>query len=246
MGWIRETGKKSGRPANHLLSRVSESDFRLLGSYIDVVDLKSGHIIYSPGDAAKFTHFPCGPALVSFVVALEDGSEVDVALIGNEGAAGGIVSGGRLPVFSRLVIRLGGEFARLPTSTLIAAKRRSATLTDLLSRYGDTLLAQAFQATACNAVHSIEQRAAKWILDISERTGQSVVSLTHDELAALLGIGRSYASRVIQSFKAHDILETRRGAFVIKDRAGLESRSCRCDVLVAQHRLELLGLAAKS
>jgi len=240
-----EPGRNSERPANQLLRQLSDNDFKLLASHIDVVELTSGHIICNPGDIVETMIFPCGPALISFVVALEDGSDVDVALVGDEGAAGGIVGSAGLPIFFRLVIRFGGVFARVPITALADARRRSTTLADLFTRYGDALLAQAFQAIACNAVHSIEQRAAKWILGISAHVEQPVVSFTHDELAALLGIGRSYASRVIQSFKARGLLETRRGALLIKDRAGLEARSCRCDLAVTQHRSELLGLPAR-
>jgi CRP-like cAMP-binding protein len=64
------------------------------------------------------------------------------------------------------------------------------------------MLAQVFQSTACNAIHSIEQRTAKWILSARERTGDDLVPLTHEQLSTMLGVGRSYASRVIQTFKA--------------------------------------------
>ena len=74
------------------------------------------------------------------------------------------------------------------------------------------MLAQVFQSTACNAIHSIEQRTAKWIISAMERTdGDNTVPLTHEQLATLLGVGRSYTSRVIQAFKAEGVLETRRG-----------------------------------
>ena len=72
----------------------------------------------------------------------------------------------------------------------------------MFARYADCMLAQIFQSTACNAIHSIEQRTAKWILSAMERTGgDNTVPLTHEQLATLLGVGRSYTSRVIQAFQ---------------------------------------------
>ena len=101
---------------------------------------------------------------------------------------------------------------------LEAAKLKSLTLRSVFARYADCMLAQIFQSTACNAIHSIEQRAAKWIVSAIERTdNDATVPLTHEQLATLLGVGRSYTSRVIQSFKAEGTLETRRGSILVRN-----------------------------
>jgi CRP-like cAMP-binding protein len=103
------------------------------------------------------------------------------------------------------------------------------------------LLAQIFQSTACNAIHSIEQRTAKWIVSTIERTGgEETVPLTHEQLATLLGVGRSYASRVIQTFKAEGILETRRGSILVHNREALQARACLCNESVKSHFEEVL------
>jgi CRP-like cAMP-binding protein len=103
------------------------------------------------------------------------------------------------------------------------------------------MLAQVFQSTACNAIHSIEQRTAKWIISAMERTdGEEVVPLTHEQLSTLLGVGRSYTSRVIQTFKAEGILETRRGSILVRNPDGLRVRSCLCNEAVRTHFEEVL------
>jgi CRP-like cAMP-binding protein len=103
------------------------------------------------------------------------------------------------------------------------------------------MLAQMFQSTACNAIHSIEQRTAKWIVSAMERTeGADSVPLTHEQLATLLGVGRSYASRVIQTFKTEGVLETRRGAIVVRNRGALQLRACLCNEAVKTHFEEVL------
>jgi DNA-binding transcriptional regulator YhcF (GntR family) len=103
------------------------------------------------------------------------------------------------------------------------------------------MMAQMFQSTACNAVHSIEQRTAKWIVSAMERTdGDGVVPLTHEQLATLLGVGRSYASRVIQTFKAENIIETRRGSIMVRNFDALKQRSCLCNEAVKTHFEEVL------
>jgi CRP-like cAMP-binding protein len=103
------------------------------------------------------------------------------------------------------------------------------------------MLAQIFQSTACNAIHSIEQRTAKWIISAMERTdGDNIVPLTHEQLATLLGVGRSYTSRVIQTFKAEGILETRRGSILVRNPDALKIRACLCDESVKNHFEEVL------
>jgi hypothetical protein len=159
------------------------------------------------------------------ITRVHSGPEPQFESIGREGAAGGIVSHGSLPAFSRITVRFAGPFARLPVARLEAAKARSRTLAGLFARYADCLLAQILQSTACNATHSIEQRAAKWIIAAAERTGPERVPLTHEQLGMLLGVGRSYASRVVQKFKAARLVETRRKAFLVKNAEGLRGQS---------------------
>ncbi|MBA2397870.1 MAG: Crp/Fnr family transcriptional regulator [Bradyrhizobium sp.] len=229
------------RPFNNLLRRLNNADFALIAPHLAEVDADAGDVLYSPGDDVAIVHFPCGPSLVSFLVANEDGRDVETILIGREGAVGGIVSQGFLPAYTRIMVKFAGPFVRLPISKLDAAKKQSASLSNTFARYADCMLAQIFQSTACNAIHSIEQRTAKWIISAMERTeGDDVVPLTHEQLATLLGVGRSYTSRVIQTFKAEGILETRRGSILVRNPDALKIRSCLCNEAVKSHFEEVL------
>ncbi len=229
------------RPFNNLLRRLSASDFALIAPHLVPEEAKAGELLYNPGDHVDTVHFPCGPSLASFLVPSEDGRDVETILVGREGAVGGIVSQGHLPAYTRIMVKFGGPFARLPIGKLEAAKARSATLRNVFARYADCLLAQILQSTACNAIHSIEQRTAKWILSAMERTnGDNIVPLTHEQLAALLGVGRSYTSRVMQTFKAEGVLETRRGSILIRNREALRIRACLCNESVKNHFEEVL------
>lgn len=186
------------RPFNNLLRRLNDADFALLAPQLTREEADAGDLFYNPGDDVEIVHFPCGPSLVSYMVPNEDGRDVETILIGREGAVGGIVSQGYLPAYTRILVKFGGPFVRLSVGKLEAAKARSASLRNIFARYADCMLAQMFQATACNAIHSIEQRTAKWIISAMERAdGDDVVPLTHEQLATLLGVGRSYTSRVI-------------------------------------------------
>jgi DNA-binding transcriptional regulator YhcF (GntR family) len=232
---------QSDRPYNNLLRRLSDSDFALIAPHLAREEAGPGDLLYNPGDDVEIVHFPCGPGLASYLVANEDGRDVETILVGREGAVGGIVSQGYLPAYTRIMVKFGGPFVRLPIGKLDAAKAKSATLRNVFARYADCMLAQIFQSTACNAIHSIEQRTAKWIISAMERAeGDDVVPLTHEQLATLLGVGRSYTSRVIQTFKAEGVLETRRGSILVLNREGLRTRACLCNEAVKNHFEEVL------
>jgi DNA-binding transcriptional regulator YhcF (GntR family) len=229
------------RPFNNLLRRLNAVDYALLAPHLTRETAKPNGVLYNPGDNVQTVYFPCGPTLVSYMVPNEDGRDVETVLIGREGAVGGIVSQGFLPAYTRIIVKFGGPIARLGIAKLGAAKTSSSSLRNVFARYADCMLAQIFQSTACNAIHSIEQRTAKWIISTMERTdGDNAVPLTHEQLATLLGVGRSYTSRVIQTFKAEGILETRRGAILVKNADALRSRSCLCNEAIKNHFEEVL------
>ena len=229
------------RPYNNLLRRLNVADFALIAPYLVHDEAAPNELLYNPGDDVETVHFPCGPSLATYLVANEDGRDVETILVGREGAVGGIVSQGYLPAYTRIMVKFGGPFVRLHVGKLDAAKMKSPTLRNVFARYSDCMLAQIFQATACNAIHSIEQRTAKWIIAAMERTdGDGVVPLTHEQLATLLGVGRSYTSRVIQTFKTEGVLETRRGSILVRNRDALKLRACLCNESVKNHFEEVL------
>jgi hypothetical protein len=230
------------RPYNNLLRRLDRADFALIEPHLTQAKCEANDMLYNPGAHVETVYFPCGPCLVSYLVPNEDGRDVETILVGREGAVGGVVSQGFLPAYTRITVKFGGPIARLPVSKLEAAKTKSASLRNIFARYADCMMAQMFQSTACNAVHSIEQRTAKWIVSAMERTdGNDIVPLTHEQLATLLGVGRSYASRVIQAFKAEGIVETRRGSILVRDFEALKGRSCLCNEAVKTHFEDVLS-----
>ncbi|HEY8950309.1 MAG TPA: Crp/Fnr family transcriptional regulator [Rhizomicrobium sp.] len=218
-----------------MLRALRPADYALLHPGIEAQQRARGELLYNPGDNVEVVYFPCGPSLASYLVPNEDGQEVETILVGREGAVGGIVSRGHLPAYCRILVKYPGKFMRLRVSDLEVAKAKSHALARLFERYADCLLAQMVQSSACNAIHSIERRAAKWILSAMERTGDHLVPLTHEELAGMLGVGRSYTSRVLQTFRQEGLLETRRSAMLVKDIDALRARACRCNDAVKMH-----------
>lgn len=220
---------------NNLLRALRADDWAILGPRLEDWSAPTGTVLHQPGDTVRFAFFPRGTSLISYLVVFEDGRAIETALVGREGAVGGIVSHGRLPAYSRAEVQRGGSFFRVDLHHLEEAKTRSPTLRHLFARYADCMMAQVFQSVACNAAHSIEQRTAKWILAAVERTGTDDLALTQEQLAAMLGVGRSYLSRVIKDLRQREVVETRRGRILVRDADGLHSLACECNDSVSRH-----------
>jgi CRP-like cAMP-binding protein len=224
-----------GFTGNNLIDSLRRSDRDTLAAKLGHWSVKTGQIIYEPGDNVDYAYFPIGASMAAFRISFEDGSDVETALIGREGALGGIVSRGRLPAFARSVAQVGGDFVRISIRELETIKAENPRLGELFNRYADCLVAQIFQATACNAAHSVEQRAAKWLLSAAERSGSCAFTLTQNQLAGLLGVGRTYASRVIGRLRSEGTVSTERSRITIVDIKTLKALSCGCNACVQQH-----------
>ncbi len=163
-----------GRPAGQQSAAALEpmADYALLAPHVTLETPPAPTSCSTvPATMSRSCTSPAGPSLATFLVPNEDGRDVETILVGREGAVGGIVSEGFLPAYTRICVKFGGPFARIHVAKLDAAKMRSALLRNIFARYADCMLAQMFQSTACNAIHSIEQRTAKWIIAAKERTG---------------------------------------------------------------------------
>lgn len=228
------------RRANRLLAALSQRDFAVLEPHLELITLSRGRVLFEPGDQVDTTYFPCKRTMASLLVVTADGHEVEAATIGREGAVGGIVSEGNKPAFGRAVVQVGGEVLAIPTSYLEAAKTGSPRFGDLFSRYADALLAQMMQSVACNALHRVEERAARWLLAAHDRAGEALIHLTQESLAEMLGVQRTTVSAVTTDLAARGLIRNRRGRVEILDRRGLERAACECYAAVENHFHRLL------
>lgn len=214
---LTSTHEMSG---NLLLMMLNEEDRQKLLPHTVFYELEAEAVLQKAGDDVVHTWFPCGSALASFQRWVdEDNSAVEIALIGREGAVGGIVSNGSLPAYATAIVRNSGSFVRIKTAALEQLKLDSISLRHWFARYSDCLMAQVFQTAACNATHTITQRTAKWLLSAAERTGTDQFEMTHDQLSEMLGVGRTFVTRIIGQLRNEGIIVTRRGLFIIKTRA---------------------------
>ncbi len=220
---------------SELLNVLSQNDRQVLFDQLTEVHFTTGDLLYEPDQNVDFCYFPLGASIASYFVLTDDGSIVETLMVGREGALGGIVSAGIAPSFARANVMNGGAFYRIPLDRLERIKRSSPAVDALFTRYADCMMAQVFQSIACSAIHTIEQRAAKWLIAATERIGRNDIAMTQEQLAAMMGIGRSYASRVVQRFKLDGIVRTRRGGIEVTDAHALSRRACTCNARVKRH-----------
>lgn len=223
-----------------LLAALQAADQGLLSPHAERALLEKGEVLFEPGEDVKRIHFPCAATIVSLVVPMEDDHVVEVAMIGREGAVGGVISEGFVPAFTRAVVQNPGPCVRIPMAAIQAAKRDSPILRNLFTRYADCLLSQVLQSVACNALHTIDQRCAKWLLTTRDRVGDRPIQITHESLAEMLGVQRSYVSKVMGRLSRGRAVRAHRGSLEIIDPAALEEISCECYGRLAQQFTHVL------
>jgi CRP-like cAMP-binding protein len=128
----------------------------------------------------------------------------------------------------------------VPMTALEEAKMRSGHVRNLFCRFSDYLLSQVMQSVACNNFHTIEQRAARWLLTAQDRAGDRI-ELTQEELAGLLGVQRTTVNAAVRMLQDQGLITTRRGAIQVLDRAGLKRQACKCYGAVAEHFTGIIG-----
>jgi CRP-like cAMP-binding protein len=215
-------------------------EFSHLEGVLQRVTLDTGYVLAEPGQ--HFTHilFP-ESAIISIVNYMADGSGVEVGTVGNEGMAG-------LPAYleaeaseGRTFCQLAGVALRAPVATVIQAAHDSDGLRRLLNRYTQAYMTQVSQSAACNRLHSIEQRCARWLLMTHDRMGGGEVILLKQEfLALMLGVRRAGVTLAAGALQDAGLIRYRRGSIRVLDREGLEAASCECYAIVRRQFDRLL------
>lgn len=225
---------------NLLLATFSAEVRGLIEPYGEIVELAVGNQVQTRGRDVEWSYFPFGTTMVSLVVEMREGRSVQVASIGREGAVGGIVSCGHAPAFAEARVMVGGPALRTPMKALEEAKSRSTFVANLFCRFSDYLLAEVMQSAACNTFHSIQQRAARWLLTAQDRAGDRI-ELTQEALSDLLGVQRTTVNAVVGSLQELGLISARRGRVIVVDRAGLKRHSCECYEIVGSHFRAVIG-----
>jgi CRP-like cAMP-binding protein len=224
---IRKLNHRNVEVANHLLDAFEPSSRARMDAHIKPVGLKLGAVVCEAGGTLEHVYFPKG-AVLSLLTVLKNGSAIETANIGNEGAFGLFGAMYSRSSFNRCLVQLEGALARVPIDVVQGEFERSEHVRNLLVSYSETQLSQVQQTAACNAMHTIEQRLCRWLLMMHDRAGRAELSYTHEFLAHMLGADRKSVTLAAQAMQAASLIAYHRGTIQIADRSGLEKRVCEC------------------
>ncbi len=216
---------------NQLFGAMTEDARNRLSRFMKPVDLKLGATVCEAGGHLTHAYFPEGSVL-SLLTVLENGSEIECANIGREGAFGLFAAMFSRVSYSRCTIQLEGPLLRCEIEPLQAEFQTSVHVQNLLVSYSETLLSQVMQTVACNSLHSVEERLCRWLLMMNDRAEGETLTYTHEFLARVMGANRTSVTLAAQSLQNKGLINYRRGTMQVLDRAGLERASCECYAIV--------------
>jgi CRP-like cAMP-binding protein len=222
------------------LARVAPADAAWLDTQLEAVTLELGEMLAAADEPYRHIYFP-ETAVVSVINRMSDGGAAEVGTIGNEGMAGIASYLEAAPSRSESVVQIAGTAFRVPVATFLRGMRERPLMLRLLNRYTLAYLAQVEQTAACNRLHGIEVRCARWLLMTHDRIGQPAeFPLTQEYLAIMLGVRRSGVSVAAGSLRDAGLIRYSRGVIRVSDRDGLEHAACECYGVVRRHFDRLL------
>jgi len=215
------------RVGNRLLAALPPADLDLLVPHFRKVSLERDAVLVRSGDAIDRIYFPLA-GLIAFVMDMPSGQTVATAVVGNEGAAGILSTLGPTRSPMTAVVRVAGTALQIAPARFQAALDRSSALRGAVQILTRALMVQFQHVAACNALHSVEARLARWLLHVHDRVDSNVLPLTQETLAELLGVRRTTVTHVVCKLRASGAIRSNRRSSIEIDRPRLEAAACEC------------------
>lgn len=222
----RRSGSRTAR--NKLLAALPEGDYQRLLPVLNTIPLAFKHVLQKPGETAQHIYFP-GDGACSITRLMENGRMVEVATVGNEGFIGiNAVFGGTLTL-SGVVVKVPDGAARvMPVRSFHREMRRRGPFASVINRLAQGFVASLMQSAACHAVHSVEQRCARWLLTTGDHVSDDEFPLTQEFVAVLLGVRRPTVTLALGALQHAGLIEYGPGRVIILDRVALKDAACEC------------------
>jgi CRP-like cAMP-binding protein len=214
---------------NRLLAALPADEYLQLLPSLEVFEPPHQYVFYEPNQLITHVYFPVS-GVASLLMLGENGAAVEVGTVGNEGMVGIPVFLGQDATPSRALMQVPGAALRMPVAVFRqeVMETPGSRLEVLLQYYTHALMVQMAQSVACNRLHTVEQRAARWLLTTRDRVGGPTYPLTQEFLAQMLGVRRASVSEVASTLQEEGLLTYTRGVITILDSEGMEARACTC------------------
>jgi len=225
--------KTEPRPANKILSALPHEEYERLRPKLRDTQIKIGEILYRPEEPIDFVYF-INRGIVSWLATLEDGNTVEAGVIGLEGVAGVAVLLGAASTPNVALVQSEVDALKISSRELVEEFRRNAELNRLILHFTHLLFTQVAQTAACNRLHTLDQRLARWLLMTHDRVSGDEFTLTQEFLSRMLGVRRAGVSVAANDLRQSGLIDYHRGNIKILNRQGLEAQSCECYQIVKQ------------
>jgi CRP-like cAMP-binding protein len=219
--------------SNRFLAALPADDLALLTPHLRVGSLERGGILHDAGSDIEHVYFPHS-GMVSLVAVMQSGATVETASVGRDGVIGATAGLGSRRAFGRAIVQLPGGATRVSCSQFHAAAKQSQAIRDLLVRYNDVFISQIQQSVACNALHAMEARLCRWLLQSHDCMDGNAIPLTQEFLAQMLGVRRTTVTITARLLQSAGMISYRRGLVQVVDRSALEETACECYAVVRQ------------
>jgi CRP-like cAMP-binding protein len=222
---------------NEILCELPRNEFEIVLPKLELVRMQPRQILHDAGDTLKSAYF-CNTGLISMLAVLSDGKTVEVGLVGKEGMIGLPLIAGFRTSATRAVVQIEGTALRIDSEALVAILRQCPALEPKLQQFSQILAMQATQIAACNRLHEVEERLARWLLMSADRVGTSSLGLTQEVIGQMLGTRRSSVTVAAGILQKAGLIAYTRGDVKIVQRAKLEQVACECYRLM-RHQTEV-------
>lgn len=212
---------------NVLLGSLPKDEFARIAPALEPVILPRSTELEAPDTDIDFVYFPTS-GIASIVAIGTDGETVDTTMIGREGMTGLAVFLGTNQMPVRTIVQIPLTGFRLPTAAVRAELQRGGRLVNLLQRYTQVVMVSMAQLILCNRAHRLDQRAARWLLQVDERVDEAPFEVTQECLAEMIGVQRPSVSLAVGQFKDDRLISYARGRVTVLDREALAERACGC------------------
>ena len=230
--------------SNLFLAALPEKELALLQPFLRPVDIDQGEVLSEPGEIVSHVLF-IESGMVSLLTTMQDGSAIESATLGREAVFGALAALGAHRSNTRAVMQIPGRALQMRVADFRAAVDRSPVLRHVVLLSSELTLIQMQQTAACNALHTVERRFSRWILQVRDRTDSDEIELTHDFVAQMLAVRRPTVSLIAQELQNAGLIRYSRGRITILDREGLERVACECvDALRSKTRSIVRTLAS--
>jgi CRP-like cAMP-binding protein len=227
---------------NHLLAILSEKTYQQISPYLEIVYLPQKQILHLPGEVIEEIYFPLD-CLLSITVIMSNGITVETGMVGNQEVLGiNALMGEGETTQTEYIVQISGTAFKIKASIMRKIFEQNHRFRDVMLRYTQAFIAQISQTTACNRLHVLEQRLARWLLEVQARINSNEILLTQEFISTMLGVRRPGVTLAAQKLQEQGCIRYGRNQISIINQNRLESCSCECFKTVKQEYDRLLGI----